>query len=512
MRRKLAELGFKVTERSYAFVADQEKTSSSYTLGHGPEVRQLERQWPGQSPDAARVRGGGEPRSALTEEVHSSSSRKRKLDVYNAGASHEDVWPVPMPRKSSRELMPPPLSRSNLPQRGIRPTDNTHMRRSPVSRQPIKIYEDQSRQGASVGATPAEMRQELQELHLPSREERTLPLRPAASLSSLSQRAPNERLGSTAWTRQAVVAGATPGSSQRINQSSAQLTSDFTQHQRDNQYAPLRDDVAARHHMYLDRGRQIPLDMHHAADFGTAPRQTEDQPRQPLQPFTASWVNQQRPMWSRERVRNMTPSPQRSGQAPAVSVLSPFFRREPAESPPRSAQRPPARGNNIQRQSDNPTARVGHHAWAQRNHIDDAQRQRPLPTSLTSYGSSQPLVMENHFDRSPSARLSTATHVIPQAARNSQGLYERPDRRRSPVMYPPSRPQSTAQRDRYSLPPGQTSRLSTANRQERTLSQIPGVRGLSSQGFQRTGCPGTALYDGPRGVFSSAGSRRSARR
>ena len=98
-----------------------------------------------------------------------------------------------------------------------------------------------------------------------------------------------------------------------------------------------------------------------------------------------------------------------------------------------------------------------------------------------------------------------------QTLLNSQGLLYRPDGR--PTQVTPqqtiSKPQIKPDRTRVTLPPGYGPVSQTTSSEDRALSGLPGVRGLSTARGILASRNGASTHGAPRALFSSAGGRRS---
>jgi hypothetical protein len=101
--------------------------------------------------------------------------------------------------------------------------------------------------------------------------------------------------------------------------------------------------------------------------------------------------------------------------------------------------------------------------------------------------------------------------MIPQTPRNSPGLLRRPDRPPSAVHRSPVKPEPRSYNRRITLPPSTGPSMPMATTQDEVLSQIRGVRGVSSHRH----IPGYQLaapnHNVARTLFAS-GPRQSVRR
>lgn len=214
--------------------------------------------------------------------------------------------------------------------------------------------------------------------------------------------------------------------------------------------------------------------------------------------------------------------------------MSPFFRRDELVSRPTTFQRPPTRGNFIQRHHEQqgyhksaapvtPSSRVG------RPPLNEHQQglNNPPFHRRQQVGQRALAPPSNHRTyEEPSFRPAS---MIPQTPRNSQGLLQRPDLRPPSSMYTSDRPHSSFFREPlmqdsgYGVPKvhrssvAQTPRhmprtLIRTSRADEQLSQIPGVKGVRAPPALNTYSHPGSVYGAGRGVFSSAGARRSVRR
>ncbi|KAK5127574.1 hypothetical protein LTR85_006914 [Meristemomyces frigidus] len=503
MRSQLSQLGYEVSERSYTFEPD--KISKPRVAA--PDRRDAD-QHPGKSFSSSSTAVPG-------EHDNSSSSRKRKLAEYAADVPQNNGYEL-RPRRSSRDLMPPPLPKLKAPQREalhvVQPMTSQDMRRPPSSRQSAHAFQDPSQRPQQL---------EYRDSHYTSSEQEALPFRASRSHAAPS---PDNNKGGSAYHDASNERRRAQASAWNRNAHPVQPLAQLSIGSPQRQQAPF--------HRSLKSRSAIPQPIQHTSrrpgsrvteydvDYGTVAQQQDYQARQPLQPLSASYLNHQVAVPSRSRNAHATPSPQRQSQPPAASVVSPFFKRGATSWPPPTTQCPPTRGSYVQphyASLSRETATGYSRAPSQLEPPDDYSQQ-PSLNGLSFIERPHRPVDHQPLYQSPSqrpvagGRLSRASR-IPQTPRNSQGLFQRPDRAPFPTAttYALSRPQSIANSGRISFQPNQQP-TSLARNQEQALSQIRGVRGLSSQGARPRNYDSGPLYDPIRTLYSSAGGRRSVRR
>ncbi|KAK6396764.1 hypothetical protein LTR65_008662 [Meristemomyces frigidus] len=135
MRSQLSRLGYHVPERSYTFEPDKALKPKETA----PDQRDLDQHY-GESFSSSST-------AVAAKHDNSSSSRKRKLAEYTADVAQSTVRERP-PRRSSRDLMPPPLPRLQAPRYrvppSVEPIASQPFRRPPSSRQSVRVFEDRS--------------------------------------------------------------------------------------------------------------------------------------------------------------------------------------------------------------------------------------------------------------------------------------------------------------------------------------------------------------------------------
>lgn len=536
MRSQLSQLGYQVPECNYAFEPDRSARPQSAAAA----AQQRRDRGNGKSYSSSSTAGTCHvlmSASVLTTAVaaeyeNSSSSRKRKVADYDAyGADTADGQPFlePHPRVSSRDLMPPPLKVSNPHQhampRGSEPVPLRYLRRPSTSRQSTRAHKDQPRTSSHQMETRDDrgrgdnvLRQAF--LRQASVEHRTLPFTPSPVHETQLRAVPEGALpihDTHRYERRAPPIAAT--NSRSPYQPLAQLSIGPPQRHKGLVSRPVEFSSALLQSTRYPQGQSGARTTRYDADHGTVAQQRDDQVRKPLQPFSASYLNRQPGMSSQVGQPSAVVPPQRQSQPSAASVISPFFKRgHGAISRPTGFQRPPAQGSFVSphyasRGLDTATSHSlapSHHdtshthgQWPSLNGLSFMERPgRPAERQTLYHPPNRPEAMDDKHIRQS---------MIPQTPRNSQGLFQRPDRPSAPASYESSRPQSTTHRSRISFVPGQQPR-SSATSQEQALSQIRGVRGISSQGVRLNNYENGLLYDPGRMLYSSAGGRRSVRR
>ena len=191
---------------------------------------------------------------------------------------------------------------------------------------------------------------------------------------------------------------------------------------------------------------------------------------------------------------------------------SPFFQRAPPAFRPDATQRPPTRMNQAKMMAYDLGRGISiANTATPQNFIES----RGLTQSPVIDPSHRPGDHQALYDR-PQYHAGVPTHgqyttKMPQTPRNSQGLLRRPDRPPSVVHRSPVKSESRKYNGRITLPPLIGPSLPMAATQDEALSQIRGVRGVSSHrhipGYQ----PAASNYNVARTLFP-AGPRQSVRR
>ncbi|KAK3068452.1 hypothetical protein LTR53_013961, partial [Teratosphaeriaceae sp. CCFEE 6253] len=477
LRQQLSQLGYEVPRRSYAFDPAKAGERSDTAAMNDPRPQK---------------------RYVAVEPESSSSARKRKLARYEPEQTNLSAPRKSVAREKSRDLMPPPLPKSTVLRRQISPVTGqlrAHQPRSVFgSHQAGGLSPDQAWQMDSVEPGG----------HAPSRRSlnaQAIPFRPILTNSGADKQVP---------------------SSHRVLDPTEPLH-DQPQHSIQRRHG--RESRSSLHNGLLQR----PVDQQNAAPPPAQSMQHEmehDDTHYDANGERDNWVGPPPRFFSGPNVdRQLPPGDANSGQygiqsltqPVTASVASPFFKRGLASIS--DTQGRPLPNGVVRRPPSSHTrdARVSHWTSSPRHeHVQDfaplSNPQRlPLITKLR--GAAEPQLLYDTVPyRRPDPNQHQRTHDPPQTPRNLQGLFQRPDRPPPSAAYAQSRPQSTAYRGRVSLPPNKHTMLPPTGSQERALSQIRGVRGVSSQGVRPSLYGQGPLYDAPRSLFSSARGRRSVKR
>ena len=451
---------------------------------------------------------------ASHENEITSSGRKRKRNEF-ADHPHEQSNGEIQPRRTnSRVLMPPPLRSFKPPPQPTTPVPDyasgQPIQRPVSSRQPIRVYEDNAWR-----ATQAAMSHEQQGNgepmaygHSGLQPQRELPFRPSASSNT-------QKCGFMDPHPQYEV-HSRPNESYATHQmSSAQPALPYQQ----PSYQPLQTQVrspyaqpqeyfADREGHGMQRERDSVTEGYDSHYRPKVPHQAE-RARLPLQPLPESYQNRQPFVRPQACDSHTTPSPRRSAEHQAASVISPFFRQDSAAQRAPTSQRPFIGGDPIRRQYANPTQQTSHDQRLAQG-MADGRQSHAEPRSLNGLSfidrphrsdDHQPLYQSPSFRPDSNAAYQRPS-VVPQTPRTTQGLFQRSDRPLPQASCGPNRAQSNRRPGRVSLPANAGPSIPLASNQDEALSQIRGVRGVSSYGKQHA----------PRGLYSSAGGQRSVYR
>jgi len=146
MRSLLSDLGYRVSDKSYAFRPEEDARSSRTRRRYECSDRHS-----GQTRKINVTEGEKRTPSTLAHSLtglqalkhqSSSSSRKRNLPIYTPEIPDDDNNKKPKLRRSSRELMPPPLPKSASYDYFRDPVHSQEQRRQSGSRHLAHVYED----------------------------------------------------------------------------------------------------------------------------------------------------------------------------------------------------------------------------------------------------------------------------------------------------------------------------------------------------------------------------------
>ncbi|KAK1068290.1 hypothetical protein LTR74_005788 [Friedmanniomyces endolithicus] len=463
MRSQLLQLGYDVPKRSYAFGSNNAAQSSV---------------------PAANGRPSKQGHNVSAAHNTSSSTRKRKLMEYTPDLPEHITTHMPRPRGESRELMPPPLPRPR--QRTERTAAAPVARPHAVVKPFNHAHDEQTWQREAAG------RRDEDESYPPSRlNAQALPFGPSRS-NSMHQQHPHHH-------NAPYPLGFAP--------------SRQWQHDVDDGHHNPPEQSAYRGReglLTIPSNHPATRDTHHNAGYGFVAHRSERPAQSPQPPHSANQIDQELSTGLGNRLG--INSPAKHAVLPVTSVDSPFFRRGAAFGFP--AECLPIEVRHMQSQyriQDDANRTHPSHDYAQ------AYPQRPSPNGSTFADRLRQTV--NHQAPYQMRPYQAATGLaysgdrdVPQTPRNSQGLFQRLDLPQLPASYAHSMWQSNAHRGRVSLPPSPQIFGPAKGSQEKALSQIRGVKGVSSAGVRTGPNQSGPLYDAPRTLFSSAGGRRSVRR
>ena len=480
MRDQLADLGYEAAGQDFMFDMAQWDGNRAPRIHDNAELQRHQ---------ANSIHS----KNAITEDQQqTSSARKRKLsELADSHNYHDPPLSRTNHRTSSRDLMPPPLPKSKLPQQ---------------LRSPLDV---QSRAVGSLWRTPSQQPvQSRQEGHRETHQHPTfvhnyapqqiLPFRP--SPSRMRQRG-----------GQLEELDAAQDSVHRNQLASRNIQDSHASH-----FAPrvtLASPALHRSPFPMPNvSRSGPMDsrvlprrnpdagtIYHGEELSNDHHPPESQRREPLQAFTSSQIN--RLSQRNEDGSHHTPRSQAGLRQSGVPVTSPFFRED--RLPDIRPERPPTRHS------------MAHSSFAEQRRDYRDGLSHPSTPSRASQPTLNGLSFIDYPHRtsdhqplysSPSHHVDTSHHSAQRLApssRDFQGLFQRPPiSRSSAVSRTGDRPYLTDPRYRISFAPSQGHQVP----QERVLSQIRGVRGVNSQpsvSLSRTRPTNSTGYSLPQ-----AGSRR----
>ena len=459
------------------------------------------------------------------ESEGSSSARKRKRGEYAEYGYQPSNTRTLKPRGSSRDLMPPPLPNFRPPRCAALPPEQSSAsqpaRLAPEPAQSIHLYEGQTWDPMQEDARQqlGDWQEHLQN-HSNSQVHRELlfrqspvPIGQPRKLDHLYLPVETQNQWTQFGSRQSTANNASNA------QSFAQLSLQSPHHQQGPLYMPTENDRSNEHESQLVKHDRGPGVTQYDLAYGTVAGQANYQARPQLPAFSESYQNLQSPFTAPIRDPHAPHSPQKTSHAPAPSGFSPFFKHDSAAQRPPTVQRPPTRGSFVRPQYAGRTRESGIERRKTQTDTVAAQRYNE-PRSLNGLsfidkphrpGDYQSLYQSPSYRQEETCQ-SQRPFMVPQTPRNSQGLFQRPDRLPAPASYASSRAQSNIQRRLQSLPHSHGPPVPFNGSQDQELSQVRGVRGVSSQRGMSSYQRPAPMYDKPRTVFSSAGGRRSVRR
>lgn len=237
--------------------------------------------------------------------------------------------------------------------------------------------------------------------------------------------------------------------------------------------------------------------------------------RRPLHLYSASQVNQQS-----QRIRPpLTPLRHLSSERPTAPISSPFFSRATIELRAEPVRRKPLYGNSAPSPSS-----PSHHAATYTlpnmpNHATQPGRVQPRTLNGLSFIDSphgpdvrRPLHQSPAYPAHPGENHAYPQLTVRRTLRNAEGSVRRKQPQLRATNVAPLGPASQAIRNRVTLPPSGVLGRSAASNQERTLSNLPGARGVSSYGARPRQYLSSSDNVAARSLYSAAGGRRSVMR
>lgn len=265
---------------------------------------------------------------------------------------------------------------------------------------------------------------------------------------------------------------------------------------------------------YTPQSRQQIPSQHPNSENGLSEQQREYYGLSPSGYIDQRPETMQRPAESCMQSAMSANTPQAILQDRNAIASSPFFKRGPPTFRPDIMQRPPARRSHAHLTAyDDGRATYPANASLSPNFAESrGSNRRSFLHQSHGPGNHQALYQHQY----PQYRARATNHdqyrtMIPQTPRNSPGLLRRPDRPPSAVHRSPVKPESRSYNRRITLPPSTGPSMPMATTQDEVLSQIRGVRGVSSHRH----IPGYQLaapnHNVARTLFAS-GPRQSVRR
>lgn len=420
--------------------------------------------------------------------------------------------------------MPPPLPKHKPQQRGA--NDMSGARAPPVmmrpssSRQAIQVYHDDSQNVRDVSSNGVHtlVRGDLRDRSGASAQ-MELPYRPSVA----------GRIASRGSVRDLAALGANIREVQHqpLNPTASHF---YTQYQTAQGYAKPQQqyislpDCEGHSRQITHEPFVAPQTLHHqtSSDSFRNTRSSQQQNgamRPPLQALSDFETNRRVSSTPKIHQQNAVVPLHSDSSQQRRNGPSPFFQRNDRVSRPLTAQRPPTRGSMVRTkrcalsQYGASLQRVPSSSYAYQESNGRFRNPNELPS--TSYSVQRPSHVPAH--NPPFRRPNIAPHnprktPVPQTPRNSQGLFDRPDRPPPSSMHYEPRSQANTNRSRISLPPNHVSQMQMAGNPDGALLHVPGVRGVSSQHGMSSQQRLTSAYGAPRNLFSSSGGRRSVLR
>ena len=498
MRSQLMELGYDVPVRKYLFEPAGQSNSTPAQTENVPKH---------QNTPVAGLATVADPNEAQ----QSSSARKRKRDEHLHSKLAQDIGHSRSLRCLSRDLMPPPLPR----------TKPTHL--LPAS--------ESSRDNRAETL-------QAQSLHSSGQQIRR-PRQPPSTQRQFGQHDNSNMAYGYAMSQQPVQAqlDTSPGL-QRQPQAFDQHIEPQKHFGRSGYVPHTRLDVNDHDVVSLS---QLSLRSYDEDDTRIHRRPIGDHnyASQSIQPFPSEYQNrathlseQQREYYGlspsrsvdqrqglihrevRSRVQSamFAPPPQATPHGQHTLASSPFFERDQPAFRPDTMQRSPARRNQAQLMAFDPAqgalsgttaiprSLIESHGMNRSSYVDPPRRPGDHPT----------LYQRPQYQHDMATQRQHS-NMIPQTPRNSHGLLMRPDRPPPVAHRSPVESESRNYNKRITLPPSRGPPMPMATMQDETLSQVRGVRGVSSHrhipGYQQA----SPHHNVARTLFSS-GPRQSVRR
>ncbi len=500
LRETLRGLGYEVSNHNYGFDA-QPSDDGMRQLKPGSNHRELRENLQAASHNR---------RPAMQQNIEiesSSSARKRKRDHLGEAHAYDEQTKghEPQHRGSSRDLMPPPLPRPNIMRQP--PLASPAGYQEPPGSRLSTFGRDRDARLVDGPSAYVSVKHSLQnegnnvtQLH----QSLALPVRSnERPESQTSRHRPQDLNAFRNFNGNKTAAQHALHDTQPFER----LSINSPEQQRHRYSRPGGVQALPVAHRSLERDHRGGQSHHYGPEYGiSAPRNVYHVPHD-------------RSLTAISEAVRATPSPQKRIVAPqANSVISPFFKRGSAAVQPQHLQHPPTRESFV-RCAHPPlhNAAAGYQLAPTSRNVHDPRHQHetqqisrsPFIDRLRRSNDPPDVEPAQGYSR---AALSRDTQVAPngQPSEGYQRFIRRPDVPPSRIAHPSTASQPYRGHQRISLPSLGGRPVQSAAGQDYALSQIQGVRGISSQ-------RGVLNNHGPplgsnRNLFSAAGSRRSVRR
>ena len=517
MRSQLIELGYDVPVRKYLFEPAELSKSTQAQPENVPEPSQHQNTL---ATGFATVTARKSRHSisdnlqltlaGLTDAERSSSARKRKRVEHLHSKVEQDVGQSRNIRRHSRDLMPPPLprtkpahllptfemSRNNRPE--ILQTQSVHSSEQQIRHpwQPSSAQRQFEQRDSSTAPYKYAMSQRQEQAHVDTSS--GLQRQPQAFHQDIEPQkhfghsgyVPQTRLDVNGYDAVSLAQLSLRSPDEDDFRPSQTLVGDRSDASRSRQPFP-------RQHWNWGNG----LSEQQLDYYGLSPARYVDQ--------RDEWMH--RPAGSHVQSSMSAQAPQAIPQGQHTIASSPFFKRGQPDFRPNTMQRSQARNQAHVMAYDS-----GRGTWSETTAIPQNLAEFRGLNRTSYFDPPHRPVDHDTFYQRPQYHYGMAAHdqhstMVPKTPRNPQGLLRRPDRPPSVVHRSPAKPEPRSYNKRITLPPSTSLSMPMAATQDEVLSQIRGVRGVSSHRHIPRYQPAAPNSNVARTLFSS-GPRQSVRR